>query len=532
MPVGGILFFHFCMAIMLMKITYIAALLFYFAADCFAQHENILISNQNSPNEPCIIINPLNTDHMVIAANLNNLYISTDGGHNWESRTMTSQYGVWGDPCVVVDTNGSYYFFHLSNFAGGSWIDRIVCQKAESISAEWSEGNYTFFEEGKKQDKEWAVVDRETNNIYIVWTQFDNYGTNDPEDSTIILFAKSTDAGDSWTGVKRINEISGDCLDQDNSVMGAVPAMGPEGEIYAIWSGPAGLVFDKSTDQGDTWLENDILISDIPDGHFVNVPGIYRTYNLPTIACDLSSGENRGHIHACWADQRNGEENTDIWFSKSTDGGLNWQGIKMVNDDESQKHQFFPWMTIDRATGYIYIVFYDRRNYEDNNTDIYLAWSADGGETFKNVMISESPFNPAASIFFGDYTNVSAYNNIVRPVWTRLDTTKLSLWTAIIDMEALCAEDENIIDKDDIVLYPNPFYESAFISFKLRQASTVSLSIYDNLGKKIEQIYDNQILPPGKYSEQFSSETILPGVYYFHLQIGSRQYQRRIIYVY
>lgn len=105
----------------------------------------------------------------------------------------------------------------------------------------------------------------------------------------------------------------------------------------------------------------------------------------------------------------------------------------MVNNDTGTSHQFFNWMTIDQSNGYIYVVFYDRRAYTDNFTDVCLAISSDGGSTFDNVQISETPFLPEASTFMGDYTNIAAVDGIIRPIWTRLDSSRLSVWTAIVN---------------------------------------------------------------------------------------------------
>lgn len=94
-------------------------------------------------------------------------------------------------------------------------------------------------------------------------------------------------------------------------------------------------------------------------------------------------------------------------------------------------------MTVDQVTGYIYIVFYDRRNYSDTQTDVYMAVSTDGGTTFENMRISQAPFIPnncpTGSNFFGDYTNISAHNNIVRPVWATCDNSTQSIKIAIIN---------------------------------------------------------------------------------------------------
>lgn len=89
-------------------------------------------------------------------------------------------------------------------------------------------------------------------------------------------------------------------------------------------------------------------------------------------------------------------------------------------------------MTVDQATGYIYMVYYDRRDYDDNRTDVYLAYSRDGGSSFKEVKISESPFVPDPTKFFGDYDNISAHNGIITPIWTRMDKGKTSVLTAVI----------------------------------------------------------------------------------------------------
>jgi hypothetical protein len=147
----------------------------------------------------------------------------------------------------------------------------------------------------------------------------------------------------------------------------------------------------------------------------------------------MSNSKYRGNLYISWCDQKSGYDNTDIWISSSTNDGITWGQPVRVNDDTGNKHQFFNWMTIDQATGIIYILFYDRRNYDNELTDVYLASSIDGGKTFLNERVSETPFFPLAETFMGDYTNIIAVNGMVRPIWTRLDSNSLSIYTAIID---------------------------------------------------------------------------------------------------
>lgn len=134
-----------------------------------------------------------------------------------------------GDPAIGVDTTGAFYYLHLSNPPNGSWIDRIIIQKSTDAGVHWSNGAYTGLNGSKAQDKHWIAVDPATNALYVTWTQFDHYGTNNPSDSSIILFSKSIDGGLTWSNPKRINKLAGDCVDSDYTAEGAVPAVGPNG---------------------------------------------------------------------------------------------------------------------------------------------------------------------------------------------------------------------------------------------------------------------------------------------------------------
>ena len=508
------------------------------STSAIGQHTNILIDDEGftfAPEEPSIMVNPNNTEHMVAGSNVDNMYYSIDGGQSWTAEKLSSSYGVWGDPCIIVDTANRYYFLHLSNPpSGGYWIDRIVCQTKEEIGGDWNNGSFMGYIPPKQQDKEWAIVDRSNNNIYVTWTQFDDYASSNPDDFSNILFSKSTDNGESWSDVLQINEVSGDCIDSDNTTEGAVPAVGPNGEIFVAWAGPAGLVFDRSTDQGSTWLDQDIFISDIPGGWDFDVPGIQRCNGLPITICDLSNGANHGTIYVNWSDQRNGSDDTDVWLAKSTDGGNSWSSPIRVNDDGPGKHQFFTWMDIDQTNGNLYFVYYDRRNYDDNNTDVYMAVTKDGGETFTNFKISESPFLPSSNIFFGDYTNLSVHDNVIRPIWTRLQGGNLSVWTALVDLDFVGAPENEIPVLSSLEQnYPNPFRESTYLSFKLKNPGEVSLVIYDLYGREMLTLIDKEHRIAGKYIENFNPAqySMTAGVYYLVLTNEGEQLKRRMVLV-
>jgi BNR/Asp-box repeat len=332
-------------------LLFIFTVLCFFQNAAFAQHTNVLAGTDNSPNEPSICINPKNTQQLVAGANLNNLYYSHDGGATWTQTPVTSPWGIWGDPVIGVDTAGAFFYLHLSNPPTGNWIDRIIAQKSTDGGVTWSGGSFMGLNGTKAQDKHWIATDRQTNTLYVTWTQFDDYGSSNPADSSVILFSKSTDGGETWSPALRISELAGDCLDSDDTAEGAVPCVGPAGEVYVAWSNRNKIWFDRSTDGGETWLGNDVFVSGQPGGWDYAIPGIYRANGLPVTVCDLSGGPHHGTIYINWTDQRNGEDDTDVWLSKSTDGGDTWSTPVRINDDAPGRQQFFTWMAVDQVTG-------------------------------------------------------------------------------------------------------------------------------------------------------------------------------------
>jgi hypothetical protein len=381
--------------------------------------------------EPSIAIHPKRTRRMIAGTVLNDYYYSTNRGKSWKSSTLTSPYGVNGDPVMHIDRQGRYYYFHLSNPKNGNRLDRIVCSYSDKIKGDWKH-SATQPNNAKAQDKHWVAECPLTGTLYLTWTQFDEYKSTHPEDSSRILFAKSIDRGETWSQPKVISTLNGDCLDGNNTVEGAVPAVGADGELYVSWTGPHGIRMNRSADGGETWLEQELFVTDHVGGWTFDVPGIYRCNGLPIIKVDQSGGQHHGRIYINWSDQKNHETDTDIRLIYSDDRGQTWSKPMTVNQDNSGRHQFFTWMDVDPSTGNLYFVYYDRRNYEDLNTDVVMAWSTNGGQSFHERTISETPFIPNETVFFGDYINIAAINGTIRPIWSRMDNTEISLWTALI----------------------------------------------------------------------------------------------------
>jgi hypothetical protein len=407
--------------------------------------ENVLIaradkSGTTGPCEPTICINPYNPQNIAAGAILDAYYWSDDGGKTWQSNRLTSPHGVFGDPVLVADPKGNFYYAHLSDPEGKQWgsqklLDRIVIQRSTDGGKTYDAGSYCGENHPKDQDKHWLGVDPKTNALYCTWTEFDLYDSKDTvKHRSRILFSKSTDDGKTWSKGLKINEFEGDCLDDDNTTEGAVPVAGLNGEIFVAWAWGNKIWFDRSLDGGRSWLDRDIVVADQPGGWTYNVAGISRCNGLPFLDIDHSEGPHRGTLYVNWSDHRNGDDDPDVFVARSTDGGNTWSAPVRVNDDAPGRDQFLTSMTVDKVTGWVYCVFYDRRAYDDKRTDVWLAVSRDGGRTFENMKISTTPFDPSKWVFFGDYNHISAHNGAVRPIWTRLENNVLSIWTALIQL--------------------------------------------------------------------------------------------------
>lgn len=114
--------------------------------------------------------------------------------------------------------------------------------------------------------------------------------------------------------------------------------------------------------------------------------------HLPTLAVSPAGQVNVAWVD-CPADQDCTIETPDIYFAKSTDGGLLFSARVLVSDDGAA---FANAPRIATGAGAIYVVWHDDRATTpgDASWDVYLSRSTDGGMTFSpSVRVNEHVVN-------------------------------------------------------------------------------------------------------------------------------------------
>ena len=416
----------------------------------------------NSAVETAIAIDPTNPDHIVGAALVtigdaqarritNFSYVSWDAGRSWTTAAVPNpEERIQGDDAVLIDHQGRVYrtyisFQHLRDPSGINPKTGIFLAASEDGGLTYDEpialidhlNTIVPFEDKPYPGLDLSADSPYQGNIYVAWTRFTRYGSESPDDSSYIYLVASADGGRTFSRPLRLPAAGGDARDSDDTVEGAVPATGPEGEVYVCWSGPRGIEFTRSLDGGVTW-ESARAILDQPGGWDVEIGGVFRANGLPVTAADISRGPYRGTVYVNWADLRNngGEDgDVDIFLSRSRDEGATWGAPIRVNQDPvgNDRDQFYTWMSVDPVDGSVNIVYYDRREGDGSGTHVYLARSIDGGSTFSEYRLSIEAFESVPERFFGDYSGISAYGGRVAALWTHTTAEANVLRAAVID---------------------------------------------------------------------------------------------------
>jgi len=314
---------------------------------------------------------------------------SIDGGATWETaKRLTNNWGDSVTPSIAVEGStvyvawsdwsadpvtpqGEIYFKkstdngktwqptkRLTNMPGDSYKPRIEAE-GSNVFVVWYDiapGNLEiYFRRSIDEGATWQTVKRLTNdvgessfptiaanstNVYIVWDDYRGYNEE-------IYFKKSEDSGASWGTSKRLTDNTGYSERPKIAVRAA--------NLYVVWHddslGHREIYFKKSTDGGETWLNNRKLTT--------TTATFYSGY--PSLAVYTTK------IYVVYENDENVDCDSEILFKKSGDSGATWPTTQPLTDNAGTS--YYPEIALGGAK--IYVVWTDDT---PGNWEIYLKY--------------------------------------------------------------------------------------------------------------------------------------------------------------
>src|SRR5713101_4969489 len=408
---------------------------------------NIDMSNEPTPqSETSIAINP--SGHSQIVGGSNEIfrlpmrgYFSTDGGSTWGAVDLPlppplngSGTDFGSDPAVAWDTQGHVFYAYIVVFFNRGFNAITGTEMAVARSSDagrtWISTYFNFNSgTGKFNDKPYIAVDTNPGSPFrdTVYAAWDNASLASGQSSAndVILVSRSTDAGRTFsTPVAASGTGSGPRV-----VIGADPFVAPDGTLHVAWHDVTGnQIVEASSADGGRSFGPAHTISPTQVAFDVAIPAQASRGALVYPACggDTSTGANQGTLYCSWMDET-ASNGTDIFLSRSTDGGATWSSPLRVNDDPAgvANDQFNQWLSVDPSDGSVNLSWNDTRNDPAHlSTDIFYARSTDGGLSVgKNVQVTTAPTNETccgAQLHdqYGDYEGIAAMYGSVFPVLT------------------------------------------------------------------------------------------------------------------
>jgi hypothetical protein len=227
------------------------------------------------------------------------------------------------------------------------------------------------------------------NAVHVVWAD----GRSGFDD---VYYNRSLDGGTTWLAA----DVRLDTGDAAGAFVSTDPRLVCRGSnVHVVWTdnrnGHDDIFCNRSGDGGATWLAAAQRVDHAPGNAFASAP---------QLACSTT------HVHVLWADDRDGLK--DVYHSRCALGGTAWQALDTrldATDPPGGSDSIQPQLACDGNA--VYTVWEDYRTFA--NPQVFFSRSTDGGVTWA----PDALLNPATTNCFSFKPAIACDGARVAVVW-------------------------------------------------------------------------------------------------------------------
>jgi hypothetical protein len=302
--------------------------------------------------------------------------VSRDGGQTFTEMGLpplpalpAAQYGDAGDPVLAVDrASGAVYFAGTSERHPEAYKGIPLWKSTDQGSSFTRLAD--VFQNTAGTDYPWIAVDdwpgTGQHDVYMALFQ-----------PTPLTFTVSYDGGNNWATARE--------LTSNPNARSPQIAVGANHVLYAVWQNDLApslemcAVTGRGTNVGlpqtitnlqTTWVPGEAWTRLLRSSSTTDPNDYFKAFNWPALS--VNPDANRAsHRYLVYADKGiNANDRSDVFFSASTNGGVNWSGKTRVNLDNTANDQWMPVIAVKPDGNQLFVGWNDRRQDVANNSMI------------------------------------------------------------------------------------------------------------------------------------------------------------------
>ena len=340
---------------------------------------------------------------------------SADGGNNFTDLGIlpNDPNGDAGDPVLARNNTTGRIILATLGFNSTATLPtfRSDTDGASYLSQIDGDGG------GTNNDKEWLTCDNFSGtgqgNFYMFYRDFGGGGG--------MSFTRSTDGGATWAARQILVASSG---------QGAWTVVGADHAVYAFWLASGNqLVVRKSTNLGVTFgVQTPVAtLRTTGTNGDLGLSGGFRTNAFMQV---VAHPTDANQLFAVWNDKgiSPSTDKSNIYFSKTTNGGANWSASIQINTDAGTNDQWQPVIAITPDGTALFTSWYDRRLDASNAMiDVFGRNATISGTTVTfgpDYRITTEAFpvvigqdGMIVATYMGDYDQAVADNSMFYRTW-------------------------------------------------------------------------------------------------------------------